>query len=126
MQGHIIQRATIDMTETEKQELKQSIEKEITILTTELETLQQSLKPIKKDCSLDSIDHKMLKQDQNINIQRYEEAKKRLNRLQYAYLKVDTDEYGICKECEEEISLARLKLVPESEYCVACMNELGL
>ena len=114
------------MTDTEKQELKTSIEKEITLLSAELEKLQQSLKPIKKDCSLDSIDHKMLKQDQNINIQRFEEAKKRLNRLKHAYLKVDTDEYGICKECEEDIPFARLKLIPESEYCVACMNELGL
>ena len=114
------------MTDTEKQELKTSIEKEITLLSAEIEKLQQSLKPIKKDCSLDSIDHKMLKQDQNINIQRFEEAKKRLNRLKHAYLKVDTDEYGICKECEEDIPFARLKLIPESEYCVACMNELGL
>ena len=114
------------MTDTEKQELKTSIEKEISLLNAEIDKLQQSLKPIKKDCSLDSIYHKMLKQDQNINIQRFEEAKKRLNRLKHAYLKVDTDEYGICKECEEEIPLARLKLVPESDYCVACMNELGL
>ncbi len=114
------------MTDTEKQELKTSIEKEISLLNAEVDKLQQSLKPIKKDCSLDSIDHKMLKQDQNINIQRFEEAKKRLNRLKHAYLKVATDEYGICKECEEEIPLARLKLVPESEYCVACMNELKL
>lgn len=112
------------MTENEKNQLKQSIENEIAILTTELENLQTSLKPIKKDCSLDSIDHKILKQDQNINIQRYEEAKKRLNRLKHAYLKVDTDEYGTCKECEEKIPLARLKLVPESEYCVRCLNEL--
>ena len=114
------------MTIKEKQNLTKTIEKEMIALSTEIENIQQSLKPIKKDCSLDSIDHKMLKQDQNINIQRYEEAKKRLNRLKHAYLKVDTDEYGICKECEEEIPLARLKLLPESEYCVACMNELGL
>jgi len=114
------------MTTKEKQDLTKTIEKEISILSTEIENIQKSLRPIKKDCSLDSIDHKMLKQDQNINIQRYEEAKKRLNRLKHAYLKIGTNEYGICKECEEEIPLARLKLIPESEYCVACMNELGL
>jgi DnaK suppressor protein len=68
----------------------------------------------------------MLKQDQNVNIQRFEVAKIRLNRLKIAYLKVDSDEYGICKECEEDINIERLKLMPESEYCVACMNELGL
>jgi len=50
--------------------------------------------------------------------------KKQLNK--HAYLKIDTPEYGVCKECEEEISLERLRLMPESVYCVECMNELGL
>ncbi|ADN09362.1 TraR/DksA family transcriptional regulator [Sulfurimonas autotrophica] len=114
------------MTQQEKIEIKKTIEKEIESLTQEVEKIQEQLKPIKKDCSLDSIDHKILKQDQNITIQRYEVAKKRLNRLKAAYLNVDTDEYGVCKECEEDINTQRLKLIPESQYCVACMNELGL
>jgi len=114
------------MTHLEKQELKTIIQTEIEILTDEITNIQISLQPIKKDCSLDSIDHKMLKQDQNINIQRYEVAKARLNRLKAAYLTIDSKEYGICKECEEDINIERLKLIPESKYCVACMNELGI
>jgi DnaK suppressor protein len=114
------------MTKEEKQQLKQNIESQITLLESQIKTLQQELKPIKKDCSLDNVAHQSLKQDQNVNIQRYEEAKKRLNRLKHAYLKIDTKEYGICKECEDEISLQRLTLMPESQYCVPCMNELGL
>ena len=114
------------MNKEEKQELKKIIEKEIQTLTAEIANIEAGLKPIKKDCSLDSIDHKMLKQDQNINIQRYEVAKIRLNRLKTAYLNVDNKEYGVCQECEEEINLERLKLIPESKYCVDCMNELGL
>lgn len=114
------------MTAEEKKALKRSIEAEITALEKEIKKIEATLRPIKKDCSLDNVAHQGLKQEQNINIQRYEEAKKRLNRLKYAYLKVDTEEYGICQECEEEIALERLKLVPESTYCVSCMNELGL
>ena len=114
------------MTIQEKKILKNIMTQEIDALTLELQNIEKSLKPIKKDCSLDSIDHKMLKQDQNVNIQRFEEAKKRLNRLKYALLRVDTEEYGVCKECEEDIAIERLKLIPESQYCVSCMNELGL
>ena len=69
---------------------------------------------------------KQEKQDQNINIKRYEVAKKILNKLHATCLNVDSDEYGICRECEEDINIERLKLIPESKYCVACMNELGL
>lgn len=114
------------MTPKEKQELKQIIQSEIAALTTEIVTIQTALKPIKKDCSLDSIDHKMLKQDQNVNIQRYEVAKVRLNRLKATYINADSKEYGVCQECEEDINIERLKLIPESKYCVSCMNELGL
>lgn len=114
------------MTQQEKQELKNRIETEISMLMAEIENIQKKLEPIKKDCSLDSIDHKMLKQEQNVNIQRFEVAKIRLNKLKRAYLNVDSDEYGICKECEEDINIERLKLMPESEYCVPCMNELGI
>jgi len=114
------------MTQQQKQQLKSIIQTEIENLNDEIHTIESSLKPIKKDCSLDSIDHKMLKQQQNIDIQRYEVAKARLNRLKSAYLSIDNKEYGICQECEEEINIERLKLVPESKYCVSCMNELGL
>jgi len=114
------------MTQEEKEELKNIIKSAIESLTTEVATIQEQLKPIKKDCSLDSIDHKMLKQDQNINIQRFEVAKKRLNKLKATYLYIDSDNYGVCKECEEDINIKRLKIIPESQYCVDCMNELGL
>ena len=114
------------MTLKEKQELKSIIQTQIIELTNEVSLIQTLLQPIKKDCTLDRIAHQSLKQDQNINIQRYEVTKIRLNKLKAAYLRVDTDEYGTCKECEEDINLARLKLMPESEYCITCMNELGL
>jgi len=114
------------MTQEEKKELKTIIKNEITECTTDITTIQDLLQPIKKDCSLDNTAHQALKQDQNINIQRYEVAQKRLNSLKNAYLNMDIDGYGVCLECEEDINIERLKLIPESKYCVACMNELGL
>ncbi len=114
------------MKQSEKEALKKIIKTEIEAIKVEIENIQKSLEPIKKDCSLDSIDHKMLKQEQNINIQRYEVAKIRLNKLQSSYLNIESDTYGLCKECEEAISIERLKLMPESIYCVRCINELGL
>ena len=114
------------MTPEEKKSIQESIEKEIDKLHNEIATLEALLKPIKKDCSLDHAAHQSLQQDQNINIQRYESAKKRLNKLQSTLLKIDSKEYGICKECQEAIALQRLQLIPESEYCVACMEELGV
>ncbi|SFV89728.1 C4-type zinc finger protein, DksA/TraR family [hydrothermal vent metagenome] len=114
------------MTRDEKQKLKESIEKEIEILSKEIASIQKALYPEKGQGPSDKVAHLNFKLDQSIHIQRYEEATKRLNRLKHAYLKIDTPQYGICQECEEPIPMERLKLMPESIYCVSCMEELGL
>ncbi|RRS32619.1 MAG: molecular chaperone DnaK [Epsilonproteobacteria bacterium (ex Lamellibrachia satsuma)] len=114
------------MTTVQKQQFKHIIEEEIKTLSNEIEDIRSAIYPNKGEGTSDKVAHISFKQEQSIHFQRYEEATKRLNRLKHAYLKIDTPEYGICKECEEDIPLERLKLVPESLYCVACMNELGL
>jgi len=114
------------MTKKEKQTFKTLIEEQINILSDEIANLKKALYPERGEGPSDKVAHLNFKLDQSIHLQRYEEATKRLNRLKHAYLKIDTPEYGVCKECEEEIPLERLKLIPESIYCVKCMNELGL
>jgi len=77
------------MIQNTKTVLQNIVESSIESLTDELQKLESSLKPIKKNCTLDG-------------------------------------EYGVCQECDEEISLERLKLLPESTHCVECLNRLGL
>lgn len=114
------------MTIEQKHNFKETIDSEIETLRQEIKLLKSAIYPDRGKGPSDKVAHIAFKQEQSIHIQRHEEATKRLNRLRHAYLKIDTPEYGICKECEEEIPLDRLKLMPESSYCVECMNELGL
>ncbi|KYJ85935.1 TraR/DksA family transcriptional regulator [Sulfurovum riftiae] len=114
------------MTTDQKQAFKKIIEKEISILTKEIKIIRSAVYPEKGKGPSDKVAHISFKQEQHIHLQRYDEARKRLNRLKTAYLKIDTPEYGICKECEEPIPVERLKLIPESLYCVSCMNEFQL
>jgi DnaK suppressor protein len=122
----IVRKGVSVMTPEEKRAFKESIEREIATLSEEIERLQASLYPERGEGPSDKVAHISFKQDQQVHIQRYNEAVKRLNRLKEAYARIDTPEYGICRECEEPIPLARLCLAPESLYCVACMEELGL
>ncbi len=114
------------MTLKEKEELSDIIQSQIETLSKELAYLKTQLKPVEKDCSLDNVYHEGRHQEQNITFHRFEEYTKRYNRLMTTLNRVQREDYGICKECEEDISIERLKLIPESEYCIACMNELGL
>ena len=114
------------MTPAKKEQSKQTIEEQIESLGNEIGEIRSAIYPDKGEGPSDKVAHISFKQEQSIHFQRYDEAGKRLNRLKHAYLKIDTPEYGICQECEEEIAFERLKLLPESLYCVSCMNELGL
>ena len=40
-------------------------------------------------------------------------------------MKNDPDAFGFCDECEEEIKLGRLKLMPWTTYCVECQADLN-
>jgi len=110
----------------DKKELKSAIEAEIKRLSKEVSEIKAKIYPSKEQDRCDKSAHLTQKLDQSVHFQRYDEALKRLNRLQNAIIKIDTKDYGICQECEEPISLERLKIVPESIYCVQCMQELGL
>jgi len=112
------------MTIQEKAELKEAIKTEITKLSKELEEIRSKIYPDKEHDRCDKSAHLTQKLDQSVLFKRYEEGIKRLNRLNNAILQVDTKDYGICQECEDPIPLERLKLLPESIYCVNCLQEL--
>ncbi|MDH4468807.1 MAG: TraR/DksA family transcriptional regulator [Bacteriovoracaceae bacterium] len=46
-----------------------------------------------------------------------------LKKIKKALMKIDHNEYGICEECGENISFARLTARPTSEMCINCKEE---
>ncbi|HXJ83348.1 MAG TPA: TraR/DksA C4-type zinc finger protein [Candidatus Methylomirabilis sp.] len=48
----------------------------------------------------------------------------RVNRLSAALDRLDGGEYGMCVECDEAISPARLHVMPEVQTCVRCQDRL--
>ncbi len=46
------------------------------------------------------------------------DLKRRVNDIDAALQKIKKNRYGYCEKCGKEISLARLKLIPEARYCV--------
>ncbi|PKP36272.1 MAG: TraR/DksA family transcriptional regulator [Bacteroidetes bacterium HGW-Bacteroidetes-15] len=48
------------------------------------------------------------------------QAEEKLNKLEFALSKVDSDEFGVCRRCGGDIPLGRLALMPQSLYCVKC------
>ena len=42
--------------------------------------------------------------------------------IDYALIRLDDGEYGVCLDCGEEIPFERLKVIPSALYCVGCQS----
>ena len=43
-----------------------------------------------------------------------------LSQINRTLERIDEGDYGICAECGQEIAEARMNVLPNSEYCIAC------
>jgi DnaK suppressor protein len=50
--------------------------------------------------------------------------REKLVSIDEAILRLEEGEYGICEECEEEIPLGRLKVLPFARHCVKCKSDI--
>jgi DnaK suppressor protein len=48
-----------------------------------------------------------------------------LREINDALHRMDTEQYGVCLECEEPISSKRLDAVPWAKYCVTCQESIA-
>lgn len=53
-----------------------------------------------------------------------ETQKQRINDIDAALERIDKGDYGICMECEEEISPRRMEVRPFSRYCIECKTDI--
>lgn len=47
-----------------------------------------------------------------------------LREVRAALVRIEDDSYGVCAECDEAISLARLQVIPWANYCVKCQEQI--
>jgi DnaK suppressor protein len=112
------------MTQNEKDEIKEIIEKNIYTLKEQIASLEEKVKPIAPDCSLGRLTRLEAMGEQHVNNKILDESKLRLSRLTNALSRIDKPMFGICIECEEPIGMGRMRIRPESVRCVACANTL--
>jgi len=110
------------MTKENKKIIKNKIKLDIVELQKQIEDLKQKISPIACDCSLDDLNREAMKEEQTLTLNLIEQKQQRIALLNS--LNVEDEEYGICQECDEDIPFQRLFLIPESKYCVSCLNEM--
>jgi len=72
----------------------------------------------------DEVDEIQANENREIRFATRERLVERVNRLSAALDRLNDGEYGVCVECAEGISPARLDAVPEADTCVRCLDRI--
>lgn len=95
------------------------------------ETLKEITKAVKSGAdapsgepSGDIYDQASSERDRELGLLLGDREREKLHNIDEALLKIAEGEYGICEECEEEIPVGRLKVVPFARYCVRCKADI--
>lgn len=75
------------------------------------------------DTALDDGDWSVVDLSEDINLRKLSTHKENLNKIDEALRKLEEGSYGICEDCDSEISEERLKVLPFAIYCVECKEK---
>lgn len=71
----------------------------------------------------DPADRATAESDRAFTLRLRDRERKLVRKIQQAVQRIDDGEYGICGECGDDISIARLKARPMTTLCIACKSK---
>jgi len=114
------------MNEAELEQLKQQLQ----TLKLELQEQQESTKEDGKPVELDqSMVGRLSRMDamqiQQMALEASRRRQQQLVKIAAALRRIESEDYGYCLECDEEIDIRRLFVDPTNTHCIACAEKLS-
>mgnify|MGYP005844498235 CR=1 FL=1 len=113
------------MTAEEKQLIKDSILETIEELIDELQMLEESAKPISPDSAYGRLSRMDAINNKAIVDSALRDKKTTMERLKLALSRIDSEEYGKCQKCGNDIAVKRLMSLPYAPLCITCASKYG-
>lgn len=110
------------MTDSEKAKLKTIISTRIEETKAEITELQELVKPIPLDASIGRVSRMDAINNKTINESSLREKQQQLKKLERAQENAESDTFGRCTKCGEEIPFGRLEYMPHTTRCVQCVG----
>lgn len=107
----------------EKKELKLIIEEKIKELKSRLKSLIEATKPMGLDSAIGRISRMDYINNKTIDEANIRSSEVKLKALQKWLDVIDTDKFGKCTRCGNEINIKRLLFLPESTRCIHCAGK---
>lgn len=76
------------------------------------------------ETSGDIYDQASSERDRELELLLNDRERDKLHHIDEALLRMSEGEYGICEECDDEIPVGRLKVLPFTRHCVKCKSDL--
>ncbi len=91
-------------------------------LARDLDSSLEGTRPVELDAPIGRLSRMDALQQQSMAQATRQAAAMRTKLAETALRRMETDEYGLCLECEDGIGYARLKARPEALLCVSCQE----
>ena len=115
--------ASIVLAESDRTALKAILMAELNIAQENIAQLKKTLQPVSPDNAIGRLTRMDALEMQSVNTTKHEHQQQRARQIELALNLIDSDEdFGVCLECDQAINIERLKLMPESRYCVSCLE----
>lgn len=98
--------------------MKEDILKEIT------QSKKGDESSLSTDPSGDIYDQASNERERELTLLLGDRERDKLRNIEDALQRIEDGEYGVCEECEEEIPLGRLKVMPFARHCVRCKSDI--
>jgi len=108
------------MTSEEKKLLKHKIIDLIKKSEADLIEIAKMTQPIKPENSLGRVSRMDAINNKSVMEAAERNKKAKLSKLKLALTNIDTQNYGICSKCSNQIQQGRLIFLPESTLCIHC------
>jgi len=106
------------MTKIELNRFQHSLKKKMT----ELKNGNRNRGAIAIETSPDELDRIQHGQERDLAMGALDRDSKLLREVRSALMRVDAGTYGICSDCQEDISMKRLTAVPWTASCIVCQQ----
>ncbi len=74
--------------------------------------------------SPDALDEVQNAAERELAIRNLDRESKLMSNVRAALARIEDGTYGVCLNCEEEISIKRLNAVPQTPYCISCQENM--
>jgi len=104
--------------------LEEHIRQKLDTVKQDIVTYENLTRPISPDNAIGRLTRMEAINSKSINEAALRKSRQSLSQLQRALRKINDPDFGLCSECEMPIPVARLKIMPETDICVKCAEQI--